>query len=868
MLQDLDQEIHEHIETETLDNIERGMSPEEARRAALRKFGNVMRVKEQTREVWISVWLDELLQDIRYGLRVLGNAPGFTAVAVLTISLGVAANVSIFSVADALFLRSVPAQDPAGLVRISAPEAEGGGFFSYPEYAYIRDHAKTLQMVTAHYSTAPLYVTANGETGEIQGAVVSSSYFKILGLRPHFGRFFTAEEDSVPDKDAVAVLGFGFWQRIYGSDPGVAGKSLSINGKSFEIIGVMPVEFRGVEIGGMPNEVWIPSMMLRTGYRGCDGFQSSCTFLEVMGRLAPGTQRSEARAEIATLMRQLQSSAQGVNPRLGVSVEPAVGVRGQSRDYFGMVIRLLGTIGGLLLIIVCANLGGLLIARGTARQSEIGMRLALGAGRLRIVRQLLTESLLLASAGGAAGVFISLWTSRLLIGFYSVDDEGYRHLFDIRPDANVIAYATGIALAAGVLFGLLPAWQATRADLNSTLKTGSSARASGRGRTRSILVTVQVALSLALLVGAGLLAASASRLESGSNMDLNHVLGLRLRPALLDYAPVKAHEFTRDVLRSLKALPEVDSVSLAKGQGLVWHANMQISMAMPGKPYARPEDEPMVNEKQVAPDFFSTMRIPYLAGRDFDDPDSAGAPLVAIINESLARQISSSVLPLDQTILLGDKPHRIVGVVRDAELRNALDASIPVAYRSYWQDDSLVDARLCVRVKGDAASAIPLVRSAIAAIDPGVPVTETMPLLEQVRGAYTNTRVAGAVASCAAGLALLLTAIGLFGIISYEVGKRTREIGIRVALGSNALQIVTLFVRNGLAMVIAGCAAGALMAFATTRLLGAWLVGIRPTDPLTFCGAVGALMVVGALACYIPARRALRVDPMVALRYE
>jgi len=780
----------------------------------------------------------------------------------------VAANVSIFSVADALFLRSVPAKDAAGLVRIDAPVAQGGGFFSYPEYQYIRDHAKTLQTIAAHYSTAPLYITANGESGEVQGAVVSSSYFDILGLRPRLGRFFTTAEDSVPDRDAVAIVGLGFWQRIYGADPGAVGKSLDINGKPFQIIGVMPRDFQGVEIGGMPNEVWIPSMMLRTGYRGCDGFESGCTIFEVMGRLAPGTRNEEVQAEIATLLRQLQSNAQGFDPRLGVSVEPAMGVRRQSRDYFSTVVRLLTAIGALLLAIVCANLGGLLIARGTARHSEIGLRLALGAGRLRILRQLLTESLLVALAGGVLGVFISLWTSRLLIGFYTVDDEGYRRFFDIRADWNVLAYATGIALAAGVLFGLLPAWQATRADLISALKTGNSSRASGRSRTRSMLVTVQVALSLALLFGAGLLAVSASRLESGANMDLRHVLGLRLRPALLDYAPGKAHEFTRGVLRRLTGLPEVESVSLAKGQGLVWHANLHIRMTTPGARYARPEDEPVVNEKQVAPNFFSTMRIPFLAGRDFDDADMGGGPLVAIVNETLARQISSSELPEGGTILLEDKPYRIVGVVADAELRSALDAPIPVAYRAYWQDDALLDARLCVRVKGDAGSALRAVRRAIAAIDPDVPVTETMPLLDQVRGAYTNTRVASAVASCAAVLALLLTAMGLFGIISYEVSKRTREVGIRVALGSDSKQIVTLFLCNGLAMVIAGCAAGTGLALGTTRLLGAWLVGIRPTDPLTFCGAVGALVVVAALACYIPARRALRVDPIVALRYE
>jgi putative ABC transport system permease protein len=295
---------------------------------------------------------------------------------------------------------------------------------------------------------------------------------------------------------------------------------------------------------------------------------------------------------------------------------------------------------------------------------------------------------------------------------------------------------------------------------------------------------------------------------------------------------------------------------------------MQIRMALPGTTYAKPEDEPIVHEKQVAPSFFATMRIPFVGGRDLNDRDRAGTPLVAIINESLARQISPNVLPLDRTVVFGDKPYRIVGVVKDAELRNVLDAPIPVVYRAFWQDDTLVDARLCVRVTGDPAAALPMVRSAIATIDPNVPVTETMALLDQVRGAYTNTRVAGAVVICAAFLALLLSAMGLFGVISYEVGQRTREIGIRLAVGAQPKQIVTLFVRNGVAMVITGSAAGGILAIATTRLLSAWLVGVSPHDPFIFCAAVSALGVVGTIASYVPARRAIRVDPIVALRYE
>jgi predicted permease len=863
----MSEELRFHIEKQTAANISAGMTPAEARRHAKLQLGAVEGVKEECREERRGFWLETLWADIRYGVRLLVKAPSFTGVAIVTTALGVAANVSVFSFADALFLRSVPARDPEGLVRVTAPEADGGGLFSYPEYAYVRDHAKTLQAIAAHYSTAPLYVSANGETGEVEGAVVSSNYFGMLGLRPFLGRFFACDEDSVPNRDAVTVLGYGFWQRIYGGDAKILGRTLTINGKPFQIIGVMPRDFHGVEIGGMPNEIWIPSMMIGTGYRSCDGFEASCTVLELMGRLALGKGIPEAQAEISTLLRQLQSSTQGFDERFGVSVEPAIGIAGD-HNYFGLLVRLLTTVGGFLLVVVCANLGGLLVARGSARRAEIAMRLALGAGRRRIVRQLLTESLLLALGGGALGFLISLWTSRLLVGFYSVDDEGYRHLFDIRPDASVIAYSIAIALAAGVLFGLLPAWQASGTDLNSVLRNAGSTQASARGRIRAVLVTVQVALSLALLVGAGLLRGSTARLERGTNMDLRHVLGLRLRPALLEYPPDKAKEFKQEVIRRVSGLPGIESVSLAKGQGLVWHAALHMRMALPGMAYAKPDDEPVVREKQIGLNYFATLGIPFIAGRDFSERDRTGAPLVAIVNETLAREISHDGPPLDRTVLLDDKPYQIVGVVEDAELKSVAEGPIRVVYRAFWQDDTLVDARMCVRVVGDPAAALPMIRSTIAGIDPNVPVTETMPLLDQVRGVYTNTRVAGAVIGCAALLALVLSALGLYGIISYEVGQRTREIGIRLAIGAEQKQIAQLFVRNGLAMVLAGSATGGVLAFATARLLGAWLFGVRAHDPLTFSVAVLVLALVGALASYVPARRAMRVDPMVALRHE
>jgi predicted permease len=654
---------------------------------------------------------------------------------------------------------------------------------------------------------------------------------------------------------------------VFEGDPKISGKTLIINGHSFDIIGVMPQGFHGVEIGGTPNEIWIPTMMSRVGYRGCDVFQPSCTFLRLLGRLAPGRGISEAQAEVATLMQQLQTSANGFDERLGVSVTPALGISAD-RNYFLLLTRLLTSIGGLLLLIMCANLGGLLIARGKARSTELAMRQALGARRARIVRQLLTESLLLACAGGVLGVVISLWTSRLLLGFYSLDSEGYRHLFDIRTDVSVLVYSVIVTVVSGVLFGLLPAWQASRTDLNQVLKSGGSTASSARNRSRSVLVIVQVALSLTLLVGSGLLMRSTVQLEAGTNMDLAHVLGLRLRPELLRYPPEKARPFKQEVVRRLRELPGVESVSLAKGQGLIWDADLTIRMALQGKFYSQPADQPEIFYKPIAPDYFATLRIPFVVGRDFDDHDQPGSPRVAIVNETLAGQISSGTLPLHQTVLLNDKRYQVVGIVKDAQTHSAVEGPSPLVYLPFWQDETLVDARVCVRVTGTPSLALPMVLKTIASIDSNVPVTETMPLIEQVRGKYTDARVASAVVTSAAAIGLLLSAIGVFGVVAYEVGRRTREIGVRMALGARPLQVLQLILRQALVVILIGSATGGVLALTGTRLLGAWLFGVSPFDPLTFILAMTILLSLVLLASYIPARRATKIDPMVALRYE
>ncbi|HXJ03480.1 MAG TPA: ABC transporter permease [Candidatus Acidoferrum sp.] len=867
---DIQDELEFHLSMREGENRATGLEATEARHAARRRFGNVSRVRESSREQWVFVSLETLWQDLRFGARTLWKNAGFSAIAIITLSLGITANVTVFSFVDALFLRHVPAKDPAGLVRIYAPAGQGGTDFSYPEFSYLRDHTKTLETLAAHYSTAPLFINANGESGEVQGAVVSSNYFPMLGLSPQLGRFFSRDEDSVPGRDAVAVIGYGLWQRIFGTNPAVLGKTLLINSTPFAIIGVAPEKFAGVNIGGSPNEIWIPSMMSRVGYRWCDAFKPDCTFLELMGRLAPGRSTQEAQAELGTLVRQLQTVGGGFDERTAVSVTPAVGISEQSRHYFLLLTRLLTAVAGILLLVVCANVGGLLVARGAARNAEIAMRRALGASVSRISSLLLAENLLLAGCGGALAVVFSLWTSTWLAGFYSIDSEGYRRLFDVRMDPRVVGYSVVVTLLSALLFAVPPIWQANRADLIEALKSGGSLRGFIRTRTRMALVTLQVALSVALVVGAGLLARSTVKLMAGRNMDLHHVLGLRLRPRLIGYAPEKSQAFLREVVDRLHSLPGIQAVSLMNTSGSVWGNGGGIKWALPVKISVKPQDQSETPVHEIAPDYFATLRIPFVAGRDFTQFDLPGSPRVTIVNETLAHKISPQNPPIHKFVIFGGRPYQIVGIVKDAQVRSALDPPISMAYLPFWQNDTepQTDARFCVRVSGDPLAMMPAIRQAISAADSNVPITETMPLLEQVRGEYTDARLASAVLACAAVLALVLSAIGLFGVIAYEVGQRSHEIGIRLALGAMPRQVVALFLNKGLAVVCAGCAAGLILSFATSHLLSAWLFSVGPYDPATFAVAALILAAVSLFASYLPSKRATQVDPVQALRHE
>ena len=813
--------------------------------------------------------MHSLWQDLHYGLRMLLKRPGFSLVAVLMLAIGISANTAIFSLVDAFFFRPLPVPGANRLVTVEGTRNGNWDWgFSYRAYEYFRDRNESFEALLAHYSTAPLNVVADGNSKEAQGAVVSGNYFSTLGIHPLLGRFFDAEDDAVPDRNRVAIISHSMWQNRFGGDPSILDKVIRVNGADFNVIGVAPAGFQGVETG-YPNEMWIPTMMLRLGYRGCDGFNNfDCRPLTLIGRLAAGREISDAEAEITSLAISLGNDYPATRDR-GVRLRPAIGVRSDDRKVLGYQMTLLMGVAGFLLLIACANVASLVVVQGTARRKEIAVRLCIGARRGRLIRQLMTENLLLALAGGALGLVLSLWAKDLLLVFFTRDAEGYEHLYDLSLSSRVLGFSIALSIFSGLLCGLLPAIQSTHQDLTRALKDDGRSQSSGRNQLRRALVVGQVALSLVMLVGAGLLVRSAARVREGANFDPTHVALLRLSPKLLEYPSQKAQTFTHEVVRRLQSLPGVESVSLAAGAGFAWLGQRSARARLPEQ--ARdPDHEPKVEFQEIAPRFFETLKIPLTQGRDFEEKDAQDAPRVVIVNETLARRMWPEGSPLERIIVLDDVEFQVVGVCKDSRLRNSLEGPLPFVYLAYWQNAyrQQTDSRMVIRVAGEPRAMLPLLRREIALVDSNVPISEDLPMTSQVNGKYRPVLMTSSVLICSGLIALFLSMIGLYGVLAFSVTQRTREIGIRMALGARQQHVLLLVVAQGMSLAMIGVAIGLGASFALTRVMANLLYGVSAHDPLTFASITLLLTAVALLACYLPARRAARVDPMTALRCE
>jgi predicted permease len=863
-------EIEAHLELETQELQEQGLSEEEARTAVRRAFGNVTRAEERFYESGRWLWWDHLVQDLRFGLRMLRRSPGFTLVAVLTLALGIGANTTIFSYVNALLLRP-----PSG---VSAPHRllavwnrlPDGGYmqYSYPDYVFYRDHNRVFSGLAAYNSDLErVSWRAGGETKLIEGQLVSGNFFSVLGVKPILGRAFLPEEDQVPLRNPVVVLNHKFWQQRLGSDVEVIGRTLTLNGNSFSIVGVTPANFSGIETGFVPD-FWVPMMMQRQ-ISPADDLLANRTgyWLFVAGRPMPGVTPEQARADLSVLEKQLAQAFPKSNKGWDAAVMSIVGVPAEFREFAVPFTALLMAVVGFVLLIACANIANLLLARASRRTREIAIRSALGAGRGRIIRQMLTESALLSLAAGVVGLWLSVLAGPLLLKL----KPPMLSFIDLQlgVDWRALAFMMLVSLVAGLAFGVAPALRSSKVDVVSRLKdenTGSH----GRSRLRNVLVTGQVAVCTVLLIGAGLCLRSLMRAASvDPGFQVTNRLNVTLDLNILGYSESRGRGFYDQLVEGVKALPGVRSASVANHLPLGF-ASMATAVAIDG--YQPPPGLPgiLVGFVGVGPGYFQTMGTPLLRGREFSRQDSRTSPGVAIINETMAQRYWPGQDPIGKQITLAFGKRQsleIVGVAATGKYRNLREESQPFMFRPFSQVYE-PRAALVVQTGGDPEPMLATVEREIHKLDANLPVVDAETLAQYMSIPLFVARITGTLLGAFGLLALLLTAVGLSGVVAYFVSLRTREIGIHLALGAERRDVLMLVVKQGMRLSLVGVIIGLTAALGVSRVLSSLLYGIRPTDPVTYISVALVLTAVTLLASYLPARRAAKVDPMVALRYE
>jgi predicted permease len=891
--QDLDREIHSHLELEQEEQRIAGVTADEAPFAARRAFGNVHLVKEVTREVWGWTSIERLGQDLRYAVRMMRNSPGFTAVAVLSLALGIGGNTAIFSLMNAVMLRSLPVQEPDRLVLFGKGSWVGivGGLpdhswqlFSYPFYRQVQRQAEVFSGTAAMMSLpndTRVLVSGGTEPEPVHARLVSGTYFSVLGVKAIAGRMFSDTEDQTPGANPVAVMSYSWWQRRFGRDPSVLGKTLASGSTVYKIIGITPPEFFGTSVGESPD-LWIPLAMnaqLPPGWGGEKALgDREFQALYILARLKPGVSAAQANARVNLIFKQSLRERVGASPNQKdleairhAIIELTPGGRGlsQVRQQFSMSLRLLMAAVGLVLLIACANIANLLLARAVNRKREIAVRLSIGASRAWLIRQMLTESVLLAGLGGVAAIAFAGWAGGLLVWMVSTGGETLP--LHVAPDARVLAFTTVLCVVTGVLFGLAPALRATRVELSSSLKEGRGGTSSrSKNMLAKALIVSQVTFSAVLLMGAGLFVRSLMNLRNvDTGFDQEHVLVVDVDTPSLGYSDGDSRltSLYRQVEQRVSEVPGVCSSSFSF---FTFQMGAWTTIVFPQGRTPPPDNHREIHNNVVGPGFFATMALPITLGHGFSPNDTATSPKVAIINETMAREFFPGGSPIGHRF--GFSPEQagefeVVGVVKDAKYESLREKPTPMAFYPYAQRVQFLGS-FTVRYAGDAGGIVLAIRRAFAEVNRNLPVTQVRTLAAQVDNTLVGDKLIARLSSFFGLLALLLASIGIYGVLSYAVARRTSELGLRMALGARCSNVVWLVMRDILLLVAIGLAIGVPVALASERLIADLLYGLSSVDPLSTAAAIGILAGIAGLAAYLPARRASRVDPTTALRYE
>jgi putative ABC transport system permease protein len=862
---ELDDELRSYVELLTAEKVKGGMAPEAARRAAMLEVGGGERLKENVRDIRAGELMSSIIRDLRYALRSLRKTPLFTFAAIFTLALGIGASTAVFSVVNAILLRRLAYAKPEQLTVLMQKEENAISPANYLDWR--AQNRAFSEMGAAEYWTPNLTDTDQPE--KVWALHMTPSMFTVLAVAPMYGRVLALDSDT-PGRDHEVVVSYGFWKRRLGAAREAVGKTITLDGEKYTVVGVMPESFRFAPFWAIHSEIWAPMVLTK---RASDRQMQS---LRVFARIKDGMPPEQAQAEMTALTARMEQQYPGTNRDLHV--------RNLTEVVVGNVRRtlqvLLGAV-GFVLLIACANVAHMLLARATSRYREMAVRSALGAGRARLLRQLLTESTVLALAGGAAGIGVAAVGLKLLI---AQAPDRLPHVADITLDGRVLLFALALSLGTSVIFGLVPAMQSGMRDLNDALRDGSRGSSAGIHRTqlRSFLVASEFALALMLLVGAGLMIRSFRALQQidagwdqrGVATVVVSVLGSK------EEAPELRTAFYESVVREMEAIPGVRAVSAIN--------HLPLAGDMWGMPY-RPEGRPIpkpgegvsTTYRVVLPGYFKTMRLPLMQGRDFDDNDRLGVPNVVIVNEDLARAAWPGEDPLGKRITMPTgtpEPEwfTVVGVARNAVQLEWTGKPAAEIYLPYRQNRMLMESKsswvayltFVARTDGDASALAGAMRKAVAKVDANVPVSEVSTMDEVVKSATAGTRFNLLLLGSFAGVALALAAVGIYSVISYGVSRRTHEIGIRMALGASRVELLSMVVRQGMVVALAGAGAGLLGALALTGWIGSLLYGVAATDPLTFGVVSGLLILVAVLASYLPARRASKIDPLTALRSE